>query len=379
MITIDLKAIDHNIKQIQRLLKPDTKIIAVVKGNAYGHGIFEVARQAFKSGASMLGVASAAEALTLRKQGVLQPIVVFGAVSKEEAKRLIKEKVAMTIFSEESYRMLQHLAKVLKKKAIVWVKVDTGANRLGFLANDNSKVIISVIKRIAEHTRIFELHGLYSDLACVAELNKSYTNDQILTFEKVVKKIEDTGINIPIISLAASAAATMMPESRFNCVRIGIEMYGLWPSRGVALWTKRTKKTRGFKLKPALTFHTRLIQIKRIKAGEFVGYGCSFQAQQAMTIGVIPVGYYEGLPRSLSNLGFALLKGAVVPIVGRVCMNMTMLDISRRPRAKVGDEIVLIGKSHNKEITATDVADWAGTINYEIVTRLPEHLERVYK
>ena len=156
-------------------------------------------------------------------------------------------------------------------------------------------------------------------------------------------------------------------------------MYGLWPSRGVALWTKRTKKTRGFKLKPALSFSTRLIQIKRIKAGEYVGYGCNFQARQAMTVGVIPVGYYEGLPRSLSNLGFALIKGAVVPMVGKVCMNMSMLDISRRPRAKVGDEVVLIGKSQNKEITATDMADWANTINYEIVTRLPEHIERIYK
>jgi alanine racemase len=377
-INVDLKAIDQNIKQVQRLLKPETKIVAVVKGNAYGHGMFEVARQALKSGASLLGVATATEALTLRKRAILQPIVVLGAVSKEEAKDLIKEKVAMAVFSEESYRMIYHVARVLKKKAIVWIKIETGINRLGFEANGNGGAI-NIIKRIADKTRIFELQGIYSHLASVEELNKSYTNDQILAFERIVKKVSDLGIKIPYISLAASAAATMMPESRFNCVRIGIEMYGLWPSRGVALWTKRTKKTRGFKLKPALSFSTRLIQVKRIKAGEYVGYGCNFQARQAMTVGVIPVGYYEGLPRSLSNLGFALIKGAVVPMVGKVCMNMSMLDISRRPRAKVGDEVVLIGRSQNKEISATDMADWANTINYEIVTRLPEHIERIYK
>jgi alanine racemase len=186
-------------------------------------------------------------------------------------------------------------------------------------------------------------------------------------------------LKIPLISIAASAAATMLPESHFTCVRVGIEMYGLWPSRGVELWCKRSKKTRGFKLKPALSMQTRLIHIKRVKAGAYIGYGSSFQAPTAMTIGVVPVGYYEGLPRSLSNMGFALLNGAVIPVVGRVCMNMTIFDISRRPRAKMGDEVVLIGQSKNKSITATDIADWAGTINYEVVSRIPDHIERIYK
>lgn len=379
-VTVDLKAIDHNIKQIRRLLKPETQIMAVVKANAYGHGMFEVARQAVRSGATYLGVVSAAEALELRKKGILHPIAVLGAVSKEDIKALIREKVAMAIYNEESYRTISRTAYVLNRKAIVWVKVETGISRLGFSMNSsNGGEAIKVIKRVSERPRYLQLEGLYSHLASVEELNKSFANDQILAFERVIKRIEDLGIKIPIYSAAASAAATMMPESRFNCVRIGIETYGLWPSRGVELWCKRSKKTRRFRLKPALSYKTRLVQVKRIRAGSYVGYGCSFQAPQAMTIGVIPVGYYEGLPRSLSNMGFALLKGAVVPIVGRVCMNMTILDISKRPRARVGDEVVLIGRSKNKEITATDVADWADTINYEITTRIPEHIERIYK
>lgn len=379
-VTVDLKAIDYNIKQIKRLLKPKIIILAVVKANAYGHGLFEVAKQALQSGASYLGVVSASEALQLRGKGIIYPIVVLGAVDKEEIKDLIRAKVAMAIYNEESYRAVSRIAYILNKKAIVWVKIETGISRLGFNANgSNGGEAVKVIKRISERPRYLQLEGLYSHLASVEELNKGFTNDQILALERVIKRVEDLKIKIPIYSIAASAAATMIPESRFNCVRIGIEMYGLWPSRGVELWCKRSKKTRQFKLKPALTFKTRLVQVKRIRVGSFIGYGCSFQAPQAMTIGVIPVGYFEGLPRSLSNMGLALLKGAVVPIIGRICMNMTILDVSKRPRAKVGDEIVLIGKSGNKEITATDVAEWAGTINYEIVSRIPAHIERIYK
>jgi len=375
-ITVDLKAIDFNIKQFRRLLKPQTKIMAVVKANAYGHGLFEVAKQSIKSGANHLGVITAEEAITLRKHGVLQPIVVLGAVAKDEIAPLIRNKVAISIFNEESYRAVARMADIINRKAIVHVKLDTGINRLGFPSVDSA---LRVIKLISAKTRQFELEGLYSHLASVEELNQSYTNEQVLLFERLVRKVANAGIKIPIFSLAASAAAIMMPESRFNCIRIGISLYGLWPSRGVELWCKRSKKTRNFRLKPALTYKTRLVQIKRVKAGSYIGYGCNYQAKSAMTVGVIPVGYFEGLPRRLSNLGFALFKGAVVPFVGRVCMNMTILDISRRPRAKVGDEIVLIGRSQHKEITATDVADWASTINYEIVSRLPEHITRIYK
>ncbi|AKM84734.1 TPA: alanine racemase [Patescibacteria group bacterium] len=375
-LTIDLKAIDHNIKQIKGLFKPGTKIIAVVKSNAYGHGLFEVARQALRSGASHLGVVSATEALELRRRGVLHPIVILGAVSKDDLPALIKNKVAVTIYNAESYRTLSRAVSILNKKVIVHLKLDTGINRLGFATVDE---FVKVAKTITARPRYFEFEGVYSHLASVEELNQSYTNDQIRIFERALAKLADLKIKVPLVSLAASAAAVMLPESRFNCVRIGIEMYGLWPSRGVELWCKRSKKTRGFKLRPALVYKTRLVHVRRVKAGAYIGYGNAFQAPQAMTIGVIPVGYAEGLPRSLSNMGFALLKGAVVPIVGRVCMNMTILDVSRRPRAKVGDEVVLIGRSHTKEITATDVADWAGTINYEVVARLPAHIERIYK
>ena len=375
-ITVDLKAIDFNIKQFRRLLKPETKIMAVVKANAYGHGLFEVAKQAIKSGANYLGVISADEALELRKKGILQPIVVLGAVSKDSIASLIRNKVSLSVYNEESYRTIARIADIINRKAIVHVKLDSGINRLGFSSLDDA---LRIIKLITSKTRQFELEGLYSHLASVEELNQSYTNDQILVFERLLNKLEKLDVKIPIISIASSAAAIMVPESRFNCVRIGISLYGIWPSRGVELWCKRSKKTRNFKLKPSLSYKTKLVQVKRIRAGSYVGYGCNYQAKSAMTIGIIPVGYFEGIPRHLSNMGFALLKGAVVPFVGRVCMNMIILDLSRRPRAKVGDEVVIIGRSQNKEITATDIADWASTINYEVLSRIPAHIPRVYK
>ncbi len=375
-VTVDLKAIDFNIKQFRRLLKPETKIMAVIKANAYGHGLFEVAKQAIKSGVNYLAVISADEALELRKKGILQPIVLLGAVAKDNISSLIRNKIGLSVYNEESYRAIARIADIINRKAIVYVKIDSGINRLGFSSLDDA---LRIIKLITSKTRQFELEGLYSHLASVEELNQSYTNDQILVFERLLAKLKKLDIKIPIISIASSAATIMVPESRFNCVRIGISLYGIWPSRGVELWCKRSKKTRNFKLKPAFSYKTKLVQVKRIRAGSYVGYGCNYQAKSAMTIGVIPVGYFEGIPRHLSNMGFALLKGAVVPFIGRVCMNMTILDLSRRPRAKVGDEVVIIGRSQNKKITATDIADWASTINYEILSRIPAHIPRIYK
>jgi alanine racemase len=349
-----------------------------VKANAYGHGIFDVGLQAFRSGADALGVVSASEALALRKKGIIKPVVVLGPTAKEEMSELIRQKVAFTVFSERSFTDASRVATILQKRASVHVKIETGINRLGFTVEDTP----TIIKKIKQH-RWLELEGIFTHLASVEELNNSYTKNQLFQFDKVLARIgkSDIGIDwtkIPYVSAAASAAAMLVPESRYNTVRLGVAMYGLWPSRGVEAWAKRSLKTKKVKLKPALKYKTRLVAIKKIPAGSFVGYGCSFQAPKPMVLGVVPVGYAEGIDRSLGNMGFMLLNGAVVPVVGRVCMNMTILDITKRPKAKEGDEVVIIGTSKNKKITATDIADWAHTINYEIVTRIPEHLPRLF-
>ena len=375
-INIDLKRIDHNIKQIKRLQRPDIKIIAIVKSNAYGHGILAVSLQAIKSGVDMLGVVSATEAIYLRKKGIIRPIVVMGAVAKEEMVTLVRNKVSFLVHNRRSLLDAMAVANIVRQRINLHVKLETGINRLGFSIDE----AMSAIRAIEQHRHLL-LEGIWTHLASVEELNKSYTKSQLFQFEKLLIKLKKAGIKIdkiPYISTAASAAAILMPESRFNAVRLGISMYGLWPSRGVQAWAKKEAPTKKIHLKPALRYRTRLISVRRIPAGSFVGYGCSFQSPKPMTLGIIPVGYAEGLPRSLSNMGFMLLKGAVVPVVGRICMNMTILDISKRPQSKPGDEVVIIGKSKSKEITATDIADWAGTINYEIITRLPESLERIY-
>lgn len=376
-INIDLRAIDHNIKQVKRLLKPGTKLIAIVKSNAYGHGIFEVALQAYRSGADMLGVVSAAEALMLRSKGIIKPIIVMGAVAKEEMLDLAKQKVSFLVHNRRSFWDAHRVAVITRRQVSVHIKLETGINRLGFSLEE----AISVIKKI-KRRRYLTLEGIWTHLASVEELNKSYTKMQLFQFEKLIARLNKNGIKlkeIPYVSTAASAAAMLVPDSRFSAVRLGISMYGLWPSRGVAAWAKKDLRgKRRITLKPAMKYRTRLISVKKVPAGAYVGYGCSFQAPKSMIVGVVPIGYAEGVDRSLSNMGFMLLKGAVVPIVGRVCMNMTILDISKRPKSKPGDEVVVIGKSRGKEITITDIADWAGTINYEIATRIPESIPRFY-
>lgn len=377
-LNVDLRAIDYNIKQVRQILQPGTKIMAVVKANAYGHGMFEVALQAYRSGAEVLGVVSAEEAFELRKKEIIKPIVVLGPTTRDEMAELIKRKVSFTVFSARSFQDASKVALILQKKANVHIKIETGINRLGFSVEEASLFI----KKIKEH-RWLELEGIFTHLASVEELNHGYTKNQLFQFEKVITRIakKDIGVDwnkIPYVSTAASAAAMLVRESRYNTVRLGIAMYGLWPSRVVEAWARKKLKTKKIKLKPVLKYRTRLVSVKKIPAGSFVGYGTSFQAPKSMTLGVVPVGYAEGIDRNLSNMGFMLLKGAVVPIVGRVCMNMTILDITKRPLAKEGDEVVVIGTSRSKKITATDIADWAGTINYEITTRLPEHLPRIF-
>lgn len=377
-LNIDLKAIDHNIKQVRTLLKPCTKLIAVVKSNAYGHGIFEVGLQAFTSGADMLGVVNASEALTLRKKGVIKPIVVLGVSAKEEMAELIKQKVSFAIADGKSFQDASRVATILQKRAQIHIKIETGINRLGFLPDDAP----SFIKKVKNH-RWMELEGIFTHLASVEELNSSYTKNQLFQFDKVLARIGkgDIGVDwkkVPYVSAAASAAAMLIPESRYNAIRLGIVMYGLWPARGVEVWARRVLKTKKVKLKPVLKYKTRLVAVRKITEGSYVGYGSTFQAPKPMILGIVPVGYAEGIDRGLSNMGFMLLNGAVVPIVGRVCMNMTILDITKRPKAKEGDEVVIIGNSRNKKISTTDIADWARTINYEITTRLPEHLVRIF-
>lgn len=375
-LTIDLKAIDYNIKQLKRLFKKEVSLMAVVKGDAYGHGLIAVAQQAIKSGASHLAVIKVEEALLLRRRGIIHPIVLLASPSKEDLPELVKNKIALCVGNVETYRAILKVATIMNRRVKLHIKIDTGLNRLGFTTADE---VLGIIKKIQTHRRVLEIEGIYSQLVAGTMPDPSLTSDQVLAFEKILKKITALDVEIPVISLANSASALVLPTTRFNCVRIGIAMYGIWPSRGVELWCKRSARARNLRLRPALSYKTKLVAVRRVKAGSYLGYDRTFQAKSSMTVGVIPVGYYDGYDHALSNMGFALLKGSVVPIVGQVGMNSTILDISRRSRAKIGDEVTLIGKSGNKEITATDIADWADTVSHEILVRLPSHLPRIYK
>ena len=283
--------------------------------------------------------------------------------------------------------------KNLKLK--IHLKIETGISRLGF-SEEEWPELLKELKKLPKNIIV---EGIYSHFASVEECDFTYAKKQVEKFKKFKKLLEKNSKSYtlsatPLYHLAASAATMVFPEFRFDMVRCGISIYGLWPSKviKIAFETKNEKlKTKNqnlkFKtefLKPVLSYKTKIIQIKKVEVGEHIGYGCTYQVKKPMTIAVIPVGYAEGFDRGFSNpsqagnrAGEVLIKGIRCPVVGRVCMNMTVIDISPL-RAKTGDEVVLIGKQGNKEITTDEWAEKLGTINYEITTRIPEHIKRIY-
>ncbi len=369
---IDLKAIKENLKAIKNVLNSQ-KILIVVKANAYGHGMIEVSKAVEKI-VDFFGVVNLNEALKLREIGIKKPILVMGYTEPQEILKAVEKNISIVIISKDHLKSIRPFLKKLpsQKRLKVHLKIDTGISRLGVMPFE-VKEVIKEIKKVPA----IQLEGIMSHLASVEEKDIDYTKYQIKNFKSVINEIKKELKERPIFHLAASAAAIWLKETWFDMVRIGIAAYGLWPSEEIKhLWEKGEIKIK--RLKPALSFKTKVVQIKRLKPPGFIGYGCSYKIKKPMKIAVIPVGYAEGFDRGFSNKGEVLVKGKRSKIVGRVCMNMSMIDISDI-NAKVGDEVVLIGSQGNDIITADELASKIDTINYEIVTRIPPDLMRIYK
>lgn len=386
-VEIDTQAIKYNFKNLKSLLKPRTRFMAVVKSNAYGHGIVEFATEAIKNGADWLGVVNIEEALKLRDAKIIKPIMVLGYVPIGKLLEASRQNITIPIISMDYIASLIH-AK-FKNKLTAHIKIETGINRMGIKIES----IVGAYKTLLKLKNI-TIEGIYSHLSSVEENNMSYTASQFSEFGKAVKLLEKNNIKIPLKHIAASGAAMLLRESHFDMVRFGITCYGLWPSEEnkTSFWDEADSDTKKPFLRPALTYKTQLIQIKEVKSG-YIGYGCTYRVKRTMKIGVIPVGYYEGLDRGLSGpmkmydpnleregFGEVLIDGVRCPVIGRVCMNMTIIDISKvkTQKAKVGEEVVIIGKQGKAEITIEEVAKKINTINYEIITRIPEHIPRIY-
>ncbi len=367
-VEIDLKAIAHNIRELRRITNPKARFMAVVKANAYGHGIIEVARQSLENGAEALGVAHIEEGIQIRKAGIDAPVLIFGYTPPVHAKKLIEFNLTQTVYSYETSRALSEAIAAYGKKIKVHIKVDTGMGRLGLLGGikDNSLSEVESISRLP----MLELEGIYTHFATADESDRSYAGKQFEIFMDFLNQLRIAGLEIPVTHAANSAAIINMPETHLDMVRAGISIYGLYTSEEVDRSI--------IKLKPAMALKTRIIHLKKVPAGFKVSYGITYETEKPTTIATVSIGYADGLNRLLSSKGRMLVCGHSAPIVGRICMDMTMLDVGEIPGIAIGEEVVVFGKQGNALISVDEIASTINTINYEVVSTIMERVPRIY-
>lgn len=363
-IEVDLEAIRHNLREIRRLVGPQTTIMAVVKAEAYGHGAIPVAKTAIAAGAGWLGVAMPEEGIALRKAGITVPILVFGPLQADQAEAMVHFDLTGTACWQEAVTALAREADRVGKTARVHVKVDTGMGRIGVKVNEVQE-FLTAINRLPH----LKVDGIYSHLATADEHDKEYAELQIRKFTEVVRELKTQNLLPEKVHLANSAGVIDLPESYFNMVRPGIILYGLYPSEEV----NRSR----INLRPALSLKARVTFVKQVPPGTGISYGQRYHTVKGTTIATIPIGYADGWSRRLSQKAQILLNGKLFPVVGTICMDQCMADLSNEPVAP-GQEVVLIGNQCGAEITADMVAKKLETINYEVTCMLSERLPRVY-
>lgn len=363
---IDLTAIAHNVWEFRRIISPGTKLMAVVKADGYGHGAVEVAREAVAAGVSFLGVAMVEEALELRRHGITEPILVLGFTAREYADILCEYNLTPAVFTLPEAEAFSAAAIRFRKKLPVHVKIDTGMGRIGCFPAEASD---DFIRKVAAYPGL-ELEGLFTHFAA-ADNDPDYTRWQLKQFTDLVERMACLGIHIPVKHAANSAAAVFFPETHLDMVRLGIGLYGLEPSadRG---------KSSLLQLQPAMALKSRFIFLKEVPAGTRVSYGCTFTAENACLLGTLTIGYGDGYSRGLSNRGRVLVRGLRAPVVGRICMDHTVINVQGIPGVCQGDEAVLFGRQGDAILPVDEVAGWLDTIHYEVVTAVSRRVPRVY-
>jgi len=360
---VDLGAIRYNCNRIKDAVGKDINIMAVVKANAYGHGIVEVSRVLQKAKITYLGVATLDEAMGLRKAKIKLPILILGPVLPEEAKAAVNNDITLTLCNMPLLKALKDIS-TSKLKPKVHVKVDTGMGRIGVWHEDATEFIIDVAKN-----KNIDLEGVYTHFS-IAGRDKFFTQYQIESFEKILWNIENFGIAVKYRHAANSIACVDWKKSHLNMVRPGIIVYGIYPKRNFP---------RLIKLNPAFSLKTKVAFIKKTPPGRSISYGRTYITQSNTKIATLPIGYADGYGRILSNKAEVLIKGRRAPVVGKVTMDQTMIDVGHIKRIKEGDEVVLIGRQKDEEIRIEKLARLAGTIPYEIVTGITYRVPRTYK
>ncbi len=375
---IDLNAYAHNITELIRITDKDARLMAVVKANGYGHGAVEVARVALQEGAEYLGVARINEAVQLREAGLEAPILIFGYTPPDQAETLIEYDLTQTVYAYTAAKILSEYAVQKGTKICVHIKTDSGMGRLGVLLNSNNNAdspkrlpqdsveAVELISRLSG----LRVEGIFTHFATADDADKSYAKMQIDVFKDFINSLDRRGLELPLKHAANSGALIDLPESHLDMVRPGIATYGLYPSNEV----NKSKVD----LKPVMTLKSRIIQLKKVPAGFNISYGITYQTKEPTTIATVPVGYADGFNRLLSNRGHMLVHDQRVPIVGRVCMDLTMIDVGGVSDAAVEDEVVVFGPPSNDSVTADEIALKLNTINYEIVSTITARVPRVF-
>jgi alanine racemase len=357
---VDLKSIAYNVAEIRKKIGDKRDLMAVVKADGYGHGAVEVSLSALKSGANCLGVAVPEEGEQLRKAGIDIPITVLGLIQPEEAYKVVDFSLEQTLCSLEVAEALNQIASNEGTVVNVHIKVDTGMGRVGVQPMD----ALAFVRMIGRFKNL-NLRGIFSHFSCADEANKTFAKKQVEIFDRLIQEIEASGVKIPKKHMANSAAILDLPESYYDLVRPGIMIYGLYPSDEVS---------HSIELKPAMTFMTKVTFIKRVPSGSPISYGRTFTTQKETLVATLPVGYADGYSRLLSGRGEVLIKGHRVPLIGRVCMDMCMVDVSGVEDVQPGDEMILFGEG----LPVDEVAEKIGTINYEIVCAVGKRVPRIH-
>ena len=365
---IDLSAIAYNVSELRRISSSAARFMAVVKANGYGHGAEAVARTALKNGADCLALARIDEAVALRTADIDAPMLVFGYTPPERAEDLLEHDLTQTVFSPEAARDLSDAAGALGRSVRVHLKVDTGMGRVGLLAVGGEDAFREAEDIIGLPG--LDVEGIYTHFATADSADKKLARKQLSRFMAFTGALKKRGLAIPIRHAANSAAVIDMPESHLEMVRPGISLYGLYPSDEV--------KKKRIALRPAMTLKARIVQLKEVPEGYTISYGATYTAPAPTRIATIPVGYADGFNRLLSNQWSMLVRGVRAPIVGRVCMDSTMIDVSNVPDVQAGDEVAVFGGDAEDAVTVDEVAEMLGTINYEVVSTVMARAPRVY-
>lgn len=361
---ISLNNLLYNVEQFKSILKPSAKLCYVIKTDAYGHGAVPLAEELQKQGADYFAVASLEEALELRENGIETPILILGAILPDTAEQTVEYNITATVYNKEAALALSSAAARQGKTAKIHIKIDTGMSRIGYQANAGS------IEEILEISKLpgLELEGAFTHFACADEPDEGMTQRQFQQFCSFLSLLEQRGLTFPIRHCCNSAATMRFPQMHMDMVRVGISLYGLYPS----------DLQYPLPLRPLLQLKARVTNVKYIEKGESVSYGATYTAPRRMKLATVAIGYGDGYPRLLSNRGRVLVNGQYAAIVGRICMDQCMIDATTVNTISIGDEVLLVGAEGGLSIPLQELADIAGTIHYELACNINKRVPRYY-